>query len=239
MKKRDLNSILMEIQKTGVREPETIRQYIRVLGNRTLYSLMFGKGARNSGKERYECWSYLEFVPLAYTAFLDLTEEEITHYMKHITVKDYFCLVSHLNDKGGPRTEPDQKTVIREDMEIANKEKLALICLLNLMLRAKGRGDRDINRFCTIHVNSLLGLMKAGVWEDDEAIVADIFYLIKESLDHEQVSWMSLGMEGDDAMSEWLQTLMLDSMEKIGFENDFSLPETIKRCLEMENHIAK
>ena len=233
MGKRDLDSILREVQRKGIRDPDAIRQCMKTLGNRTLYSLMYGEKERCSAEKRYESWSYLEFVLLSYADLEELTEEGIDFCMKHITLKDFLCLANHLNDRPRRETEPYKIGAVRDDMGIAHKRELAFACLLRLLLRAKGRGDKDVNNFCTIHVNSLLKLVNEADHTDEKNSVADILYIVKENLALDRVSWMALDARGKHSEFSCLRELLADSMEEIAFAEDFSLPETIRRCREM------
>lgn len=255
MKKRDLKDILREVQKDGVKEPETIRQYICTLGDRTLYSLMYGDKEHCSEEERYECWSYLEFVPMAYACFWDFTDEEIACCMKHITFKDFLCLIDHLNDQNMKPADFEEGSNIINDFGLAHMQEMALGCLLKLILRAKGRGDEDVNNFCLIHVNSMFDaangndnqdvsaqgkgpdkemMSRAYTWTDrrkkELEMLIDCFYVIKDRLDLDNRSWMRLNIGCQDVEFRCLRELTVDCMKDLGPGEEFSLPKVLERC---------
>lgn len=230
MAKRNLNSILREIQKKSVKDPGVIRQYMQALGNRTLYSLMYGEKEHCSAAKRYECWSCLEFVLLAYEDLADLTEEEIERCMKRITLKDFLCLADHLNDRPRRSAEPCGVGAVRDDKESVYTRELALVCLLRLMLRARVMGDEDVNNFYAIHVYSMLEGMDS---EEDQRDITDTFYILYRRLDPDRVSWMTLDAEEKQTALACLRKLLVESMEKTAFPENFSMPETIERCREL------
>lgn len=229
MIKRELNSILRELERKNVKDPDVIRQYMQTLGNRTLYSLMYGEKERCTADKRYECWSYLEFVLLAYTDLADLTEEEIDRCMKHMALKDFLCLAEHLNDR---RTEPGKAGVVRDGVGSVYTSELAFTCLLRLILRAKGRSDKDVDNFCAIDVNSL---MKAEETDEEPYNVTEILYILKENLqlNQDRVSWVNPDEIHDHAALTSLRKLFVGGMEKNAFTDGLSLPEAISRCREM------
>lgn len=251
MKRRDLKDILREIQKDGVKEPETIRQYMRSLGDRTLYSLMYGDKEHCSEEERYECWSYLEFVFMAYTYFWDFTDEEITWCMKHITYKDFLCLIDHLDGNDTEQADCEEEGIIRNDFGLAHMREMALGCLLKLILRAKGRNDQDVCKYCIICVDSIFGtdnqdMPAQGKGSDKEVMsrryagtdgkkkklkmLMDCFYLVKDRLDLDNGSWMSLDLRGREMEFGCLQELIVECVEDFCFGGKIPLTEVFARC---------
>ena len=253
MKKRDLKDILREVHREGVKDPESIRQYMCALGNRTLYSLMYGAKQRCSDEERYQCWSHLEFVLLAYTCLSGFTEEEIARCMKHIKFKDFLCLVDHLNDQN---MIPTGLGVLRTDFEIENMQEMALGHLLKLLLRAKARGDNDVNNFCMIHFGSMYGVadedagqdtseQKNAVYDNKASVqmhakadekkgknrnIGDFFYVVKDRLNLDGRSWAGLDIGSKETEFGCLRELMVVNMEDFGFREKFSLPEVLVKC---------
>lgn len=225
MKRRNLQDILREVQNKGVKDAETIKQYMYNLSNRTLYSLMYGDKERCSKDERYRCWSHLEFVLLAYTCFADFTEEETAYCMKHITLKDFLCLIDHLADI-------EERSILRTDFGIEYMQEMALGYLLKLMLRAKGRGDVDVNNYCMICTNSVFDVADEHVAKEKTEKFSDIFYLIKDRLDLNNVSWISLDIGEKEVEFGCLRELMVSSMED-SLGEEFSLPGVIERCKTM------
>lgn len=256
MKRRDLKDILREVQGEGVKDPETIRQYICALGDRTLFSLMYGDRQRCSEEERYECWSHLEFVLLAYTYLSDLTEEEIARCMKRITLKDFLCLVDHLNDRDRePANDLEVRGLLRNDFGMEYMQEAALGFLLKLLLRAKGRGDTDVSNFCMIHANSMFGVTDENVSRDASVqkkeisynkaekftkadkkkkkveTIIDYFYKIQDWVHLNDESWM-LEEDISNKRVEFgcLREMLVVSMEDFGYRDKFSLPGVLMRC---------
>lgn len=240
MKRRDLKDILREVQGEGVKDPETIRQYICALGDRTLFSLMYGDRQRCSEEERYECWSHLEFVLLAYTYLSDLTEEEIARCMKRITLKDFLCLIDHLNDRDmEPANNLEVRGLLRNDFCMEYMQEAALGFLLKLLLRAKGRGDTDVSNFCMIHANSMFGvtdkqaekLTKADKKKKEVKTIIDYFYKIQDWTHLNDQSWMLEGDIGNKRVEfGCLRKMLVVCMEDFGYGDKFSLPGVLMRC---------
>lgn len=240
MKRRDLKDILREVQGEGVKDPETIRQYICALGDRTLFSLMYGDRQRCSEEERYECWFHLEFVLLAYTYLSDLTEEEISRCMKRITLKDFLCLVDHLNDRDmEPANDLEVRGLLRNDFGMEYMQEAALGFLLKLLLRAKGRGDTDVSNFCMIHANSMFGVTdnkaekftKADKKRKKVETIIDYFYKIQDWAHLNDKSWMLEGDIGDKRVEfGCLREMLVVCMEDFGYGDKFSLPGVLMRC---------
>lgn len=239
MKRRDLKDILREVQGEGVKDPETIRQYICALGDRTLFSLMYGDRQRCSEEERYECWSHLEFVLLAYTYLSDLTEEEIARCMKRITLKDFLCLVDHLNDRDRePANDLEVRGLLRNDFGMEYMQEAALGFLLKLLLRAKGRGDTDVSNFCMIHANSMFGvtdnkaekLTKADKKKKKVETIIDYFYKIQDWVHLNDKSWMLEDISNKRVEFGCLREMLVVSMEDFGYGDKFSLPGVLMRC---------
>lgn len=240
MKRRDLKDILREVQGEGVKDPEAIRQYICALGDRTLFSLMYGDRQRCSEEERYECWSHLEFVLLAYTYLSDLTEEEIARCMKRITLKDFLCLVDHLNDRNmEPANDLEVRGLLRNDFGMEYMQEAALGFLLKLLLRAKGRGDTDVSNFCMIHANSMFGvtdnkaekLTKADKKKKKVETIIDYFYKIQDGTHLNDKSWMLEGNIGNKRVEfGCLREMLVVCMEDFGYRDKFSLPGVLMRC---------
>lgn len=240
MKRRDLKDILREVQGEGVKDPETIRQYICALGDRTLFSLMYGDRQRCSEEERYECWSHLEFVLLAYTYLSDLTEEEIARCMKRITLKDFLCLVDHLNDRDRePANDLEVRGLLRNDFGMEYMQEAALGFLLKLLLRAKGRGDTDVSNFCMIHANSMFGvtdnkaekLTQADKKKKKVETIIDYFYKIQDWVHLNDKSWMLEGDIGNKRVEfGCLREMLVVCMEDFGYGDKFSLPRVLMRC---------
>lgn len=227
MSQGGLESILREIKGENVKDPDIIRQYVQDFGNRTLFSLMHGEKERCSAQKRYESWSYLEFVLLAYADLADLSEEEIERCMRRITVKDFLCLAEHLNDR---RAGPRETGAIRDGVTTVYTRELAFARLLKLILRAKGRGDEDVNNFCLIHVNSLMTWTRT---QNDQLTVADILYLLKDELKQDRASCMSLNSLVNRYGIYFLRGVLVKGVEQNACPEGFSLPETIGRCREM------
>lgn len=230
MKKRDLKDILREVHKESVKEPETIKQYMRALGDRTLYSLMYGNKKCCSDEERYDCWSCLEFVLMAYAGFRDLTDEEIARCLKNITFKDFLCLIDHLNDHYMEPEDFEEKGIIRNDFGMAYMQETALGYLLKLLLRAKGWGDPDVNNFCRINTDTVLCVTNEDRKESKRLV--DFFYIVKDRLNLDSESWM-LGIGKKKSEFYCMRTLLLDCMMEFGYGKRFSLTETIERCTVM------
>lgn len=234
MKKRDLKDILREVHKVSMKEPETIRQYMRALGDRTLYSLMYGDKEHCSEEERYECWSCLEFVLMAYACFRNFTDEEIACCLKNITFKDFLCLTDHLNDHYMGTEDFEERGVIRNDFGMAYMQEIALGYLLKLLLRAKGRGDQDVNNFCAINANTIFGM--ADEKEKGPERLIDCFYIIKDRLNLNSGSWMNLDIGKRESEFYCVRKFMLDCMMDFGYGERSSLAEVIERCTKMCNN---
>lgn len=236
MKRRDLNDIMREVQKQGVKDPETIRQYLRAFGDRTLYSLMYADREKGSEEERYECWSHLEFVLMAYTDLEDLEEEEILYCMKHITVKDFLCLIDHLNDQNKEPANCEEGAIIRNDFRLVFMRERALGYFLKLVLRAKGRGDKDVNHFCMIHTDTLYGEVEKK--ENSFETILDYFYEIKDSLNLGDKSWTSFRTMNKEDEFGCLRVLTVRCLERFCFGEKFDLHEVLGRCRNMCTQMA-
>ena len=254
MKKRDLADILREVQKEGVKEPETIRRHICTLGNRTLYSLMYGDKERCSEEEGYECWSHLEFVLQAYACLSEFTDEQTAYCMKHITFRDFLCLVDHLNDQNIKLADSEGGGILRNDFGMEHMQEIALGYLLKLILRAKGRGDKDVNNFCMIHVDSMLAAIDENVGKDASVqkkgsdqevtdqknagankknkleLIIDGFYVVKDRLDLDNESWTNLDIGNKEVEFGCIRELLVNCMKDFDEEENFSLSEVLEKC---------
>lgn len=193
-------------------------------------------------------------IPTAYTCFLECTDEELTCFMKCISFKDFLCLVYYLDDdKMGDRF-LREKGVLRDDFGIGNIQEIALAYLLKLMLRAKAEGDEDVRNFCVIHSDSMLGMIYADEPEYDKAkkenvyrqkrrektkVVADYFDYLSERLPLDKVSWLDITIYNQEYEFARLRELLLYSMERIGFPEEFSFQDEnslqvfLERCREL------
>lgn len=247
MKKRDLNDIFARVQ--GIKDPEIIRKYVHALGERSLYSLMYGD-------EPYKIWSNLEMILTAYTCFSECTDEELTCCMKRISFKDFLSLVYYLDDdKMGDRF-LREKGILRDDFGIGNIQEIALAYLLKLMIKAEDEGDEDAWNFCAIHSDSMLGMIYADEPDYDKAkeenfyrqkrrekakIVADYFDYLNDRMNLDEVSWLDITIYNREYEFARLRELLLYSMGRIGFPEEFSfqdensLQDFLERCRKLCN----
>lgn len=130
-----------------------------------------------------------------------------------------------------------EKGILRDDFGIGNIQEIALAYLLKLMLRAKAEVDEDVRNFCVIHSDSMLGMIYADEPEYDKAqkenvyrqkrrektkVVADYFDYLSERLPLDKVSWLDITIYNQEYEFARLRELLLYSMERIGFPEEFS-----------------
>lgn len=220
VKQRNLKDILDEAYQKGVTDPEVVKEYIRLLGNRSLFSLMYGKRQGCSEEERYEEWSVLEFVPMEHEAFADFSEEDIVRFMTQVTLKDFLCLSDQPMRE---RMEAvNQACWLIDDFDPVYERRTAAKYLLRMLLRAKGRGDTDVCNFCRIRYGEVLQLAynDPEISDNSEKLMADFLYESRDGLktaedSEERIKWI---------MRFWI--VLCNCMEEV-FAEAYSYDEVV------------